>query len=69
MNKLSGSPMKDACGPCLTEKQIRKSREQEAKDLKAVINYLVKSNGYESYVVQTVGSLMTRLFHLQGPLK
>jgi hypothetical protein len=68
MNQM-GAVMKDACGPCLSEKQIKKQKEQDAKDLKATINYLARNNGYDEKVSIVIGGLLTRLIHLQGPLK
>lgn len=66
---LAQVAMKDACGPCLTEKQIKKRNEEEAKDLKATINYLAKNFGYDHEGSKILGQLIQKLYHLQGPLK
>ena len=41
----------------------------DAKDLKLAINVLVKHNGYDEKAMTVMGGLLTRLIHLQGPLK
>jgi hypothetical protein len=57
------------CMPCISEKEQKKKNEQDAKDLKAAINILVKHNCYDEKVMIVMGGLLTRLIHLQGPLK
>ena len=66
---LNGQVAKDACSPCLSEKEIKKRNEQDAKDLKSTINFLARNHGYDNEVSKIIGALTTRLIHLQGPLK
>lgn len=67
MNGLS--PMKDACGPCLSEKELKKRNAQEAKELKATINLLATKYGYDKEVSMVLGNLVASLIRLEGPLK
>lgn len=60
---------KNSCGPCLSEKEMKKMAEQEAKDLKATISYLAKNHGLDKEVAMVTGALVTKLIRLQGPLK
>ena len=64
-----GSPMKDACGPCLSEKQMKKQREEEAKEIKATLNFLSKNYGFDEHVAKVMGNMVAQLIRIQGPLK
>jgi hypothetical protein len=71
MSRLGAIPVSPAnsCGPCLTEKQMKKQRAEEAKDLKEAINFLVRTQGYERDTMTVLGGLLCRLINNQGPLK
>lgn len=70
MSRLTSLPTPaNACGPCLSEKQLKKQREQDAKDLKVAINFLTKKSGWERDTMTVVGGLVMQLINIQGPLK
>lgn len=61
------APTPTNCGPCMSEKQRKKSLDKEIKDILATINFLAKSYPYDGS--QTVGQLVGRLIALRGDLK
>lgn len=54
----------EKCGPCLTEGQRKKQIAQEAKELKATINFLSRNNGYDREVLYVLGNLVNQLIRL-----
>jgi hypothetical protein len=59
----------NSCGPCLTEKQLKKKNAEFSKELKATINSLCTMSPYQKESQQVIGELVVRLVQLHGPLK
>lgn len=59
----------EACGPCLSEKQLKKQKEEQSKDLKLAINILAKNMGFERDTLTVLGGLVCQLIRNTGPLK